>query len=66
MLSKRPFTISLLLRLVVVSTAAHAGSTVTDKSHWPKEAMQSAQDLSGSSLGNLNSVLAYDGSGSSL
>lgn len=66
MLSKPLFTISLLLRLMAISTAAHAGSTITDKSYWPNEAMQGAQDLSGSSLGNPNSALADDGSGSGL
>jgi hypothetical protein len=38
MLTKRFFSISLLLPLVALSAAAHAGSTITDKSYWPSEA----------------------------
>ena len=38
MLTKRFFTISLLLPLVAISATAHAGSTITDKSYWPSEA----------------------------
>jgi hypothetical protein len=66
MLSKYLLTISLLLRLMVISTAAHAGETITDKSYWPSEARQSAQNPSGSSQGDFSSALAYDGSASSL
>jgi hypothetical protein len=66
MLSKRLFTISLLLRLMVISTAAHAGSTISDKRYWPNEATQNAQDRSGSSPGNTDFALADDGSGSGL
>ena len=66
MLSKHLLTISLLLRLMVISTAAHAGATITDKSYWPSEVRQSAQNPSGRSQGNFSSALAYDGSVSSL
>ncbi len=38
MLTKRFLTISLLLPLIAVSAAAHAGSTITDKSYWPSAA----------------------------
>jgi hypothetical protein len=38
MLTKRFLTISLLLPLVAISAAAHAGSTITDKSYWPSVA----------------------------
>jgi hypothetical protein len=62
MLKKRLLTISFLLRLIAISTAAHAGSTITDKSYWPDEARQTAQSSSVSSQGDLNSALAHDGS----
>jgi len=62
MLKKRLLTISFLLRLMVISTAAHAGSTITDKSYWPNEATQTAQSSSVSSQSDFNSALAYDGS----
>ncbi len=65
MLKKRLLTISLLLRLMAISTAAHAGSTITDKSYWP-EARQTAQSSSLSSQSNFNSALADEGSASSL
>jgi hypothetical protein len=42
MLTKPLLTISLLLPLVAMSATAHAGSTITDKSYWPSEAMQSS------------------------
>jgi hypothetical protein len=38
MLTKRVITVSLLLPLVAMSAAAHAGSTITDKSYWPSAA----------------------------
>ncbi len=38
MLKKSFLTISLMLPLVAISAAAHAGSTITDKSYWPNEA----------------------------
>jgi hypothetical protein len=63
---KRLLTISLLLRLMAISTAAHAGSTITDKSYWPDEARQTAQSSSLSSQSNFNSALADEGSASSL
>jgi hypothetical protein len=47
MLTKRLFTISLLLPLVAISATAHAGSTISDKSYWPSEARQSAQNKNG-------------------
>ncbi len=42
MLTKRFLTISLLLPLVAISAAAHAGSTITDKSYWPSAARPAA------------------------
>jgi hypothetical protein len=66
MLKKRFLTISFLLRLMAISTAAHAGSTITDKSYWPAEARQSAENPSGGSQSDFNSALAYDGSLSNL
>lgn len=60
MLTKRLFTISLLLPLVAISATAHAGSTITDKSYWPSAARQSAQTRAGGSQDDLNSALAYD------
>jgi hypothetical protein len=66
MLSKHLLTISLLLRLMVISTAAHAGATITDKSYWPSEVRQSRTKPIWSPQGNFSSALAYDGSVSSL
>jgi hypothetical protein len=66
MLKKRVLTISFLLRLMAMSTAAQAGSTITDKSYWPEEARQTAQSSSVSSQSDLGSALAYDGSASGL
>ena len=60
MLTKRLFTISLLLPLVAVSATAHAGSTISDKSYWPSEARQSAQTRTVGSPSDSNSVFAYD------
>jgi len=57
MLKKHLFTISLL---VAMSAAAHAGSTITDKSYWPSEARQSAQNGIGRSQNDINSAFAYD------
>ena len=34
-------TTSLLLPLIAAAAAAHAGSTITDKSYWPNEARNS-------------------------
>jgi hypothetical protein len=55
-------TISILVPLMALSAAAHAGSTITDKSYWPSEARQSTQDPSDGSQSKFNSALAYDGS----
>jgi hypothetical protein len=60
MSTKHLRTISLLLPLVVISATAHAGSTITDKSYWPNEARQSAQDRTVGSQRDLNSAFAYD------
>ena len=60
MLKKNLFTISLLLPLVAISATAHAGSTITDKSYWPSEARQSAQNRTVDSQRDLNSAFAYD------
>jgi hypothetical protein len=65
MLKKQFLTISILLRLMAISTAAHAGSTITDKSYWPDEARQT-ENQSGGSQSDINSALAYDGSLSGL
>ena len=53
-------TISLLLPLVAISATAHAGSTISDKSYWPNEARQSAQNTTAGSQRDLNSAFAYD------
>jgi hypothetical protein len=66
MLTKHLFTISLLLPLVAMSATAHASSTITDKSYWPSEARQSAQNRTVGSQRDLNSALAYDGAASRL
>jgi len=66
MLKKPLLTISFLLRLMAISTAAHAGSTITDKSYWPDETRHTAQSTSVSSQSAFNSALAYDVSTSSL
>jgi hypothetical protein len=60
MLTKRLFTISLLLPLVAISATAHAGSTISDKSYWPSEARQNAQIRTGDPQRDLNSAFAYD------
>jgi hypothetical protein len=65
MLKKRVLTISFLLRLMAMSTAAQAGSTITDKSYWP-EAAATAQSAAVGSQSDLGSALAYDGSASGL
>ena len=62
MLTKRLFTIALLLPLVAVSATAHAGSTISDKSYWPSEARQS--DRAVGLRRDLNSAFAYDQAGS--
>jgi hypothetical protein len=60
MLKKHLLKISLLLPLVAISATAHAGSTITDKSYWPSEARQSAQDRTVGSSSDVNSAFAYD------
>ena len=60
MLTKSLLTISLMLPLVAVAAAAQAGSTITDKSYWPNEARQSAQNRTGDARNDLNSAFAYD------
>jgi hypothetical protein len=59
MLTKSLLTISLLLPLVAITATAHAGSTITDKSYWPSEARQSAQNGTVGAQSDLNSALAY-------
>jgi hypothetical protein len=66
MLKKHLLTISLLLPLVAISATAHAGSTITDKSYWPSEARQSAQNRTVGSQRDLNSSFAYDRAASRL
>lgn len=60
MLRKSRLTISLLVPMVAASAAAHAGSTITDKSYWPNEARRSAQTSDARLRGELNSAFAYD------
>jgi hypothetical protein len=60
MSKKHLFTISLLLPLVAISASAHAGSTITDKSYWPSEARQSAQNRTGRSQSDASSAFAFD------
>lgn len=59
MLTNRIIEISLLLVLAVaaVSTAAHAGTTISDKRYWPNEVGPSAYSA-GSSQADSNSALA--------
>jgi hypothetical protein len=38
MLTKNLLTILIMVPLMAISAAAHAGSTITDKSYWPSEA----------------------------
>jgi hypothetical protein len=63
MLTKRLFTISLLLPLLAVSATAHAGSIISDKSYWPSEARKSAQYRT---VGSPSDVFAYEPAGSRL
>ena len=58
MLAKRLLTLSLLLPLVAISAAAHAGSTITDKSYWPSEARPAAHIRSGASQNELRDAFA--------
>ncbi|MDI1265487.1 MAG: hypothetical protein PS018_19755 [bacterium] len=57
-MTKKLLTISFLLSLMAASAAAHAGSTITDKSYWPNEARQSVQARTGQ--GDPNAAFAYD------
>ena len=66
MLTKHLFAFSLLLPLVAMSATAHAGSTITDKSYWPSEARQSAQNRTVGLQRDLNSAFAYDRAGTRL
>lgn len=59
MSSKHLLTISLLLPLAAISATAKAGSTISDKSHRPSEARQTAPIGSGSRA-DVNSAFAYD------
>jgi hypothetical protein len=60
MLKRHLFTISLLLPLVAISATANAGSTITDKSYWPSEARQSAQNRTSRTQSGVNSAFALD------
>ena len=60
MLTKGLLEISLLLPLMAISATAYAGSTITDKSYWPSEATQRAQDRTVGAQRDLNSAFAYD------
>lgn len=53
MLTKRFLTISLVLPLVAISSAALAGATISDKRYWPTEAVANA-----SSAGARNDISA--------
>jgi hypothetical protein len=58
MLTKRFLTISLLLPLVAISAAAHAGSTITDKSYWPSAARPTLHSEIGAVQGGPRDALA--------
>jgi hypothetical protein len=45
MLKKHLLKSSLLLPLVAISAAAHAGETITSKSYWPSEARRTAYSV---------------------
>ena len=66
MSTKRILAISLLLPLMAISATAHAGSTITDKSYWPSEVRQSAQNAPAGSRSDFTSAFAYGGPVSSL
>ena len=66
MLKKHLLKISLVLPLAAISATAYAGSTITDKSYWPSEARQSAQNTTVGSQRDLNSAFAYDRAASRL
>jgi hypothetical protein len=48
MFKKHLLKISLLLPLVAISAAAHAGSAISDKRHWPSEAKPTAYGVTAS------------------
>lgn len=58
MLTKHLLAIALLLPLVAISVAAHAGQTISDKSCWPSGARHSTQTRTFNSRSDLNSSLA--------
>ena len=60
MLTKHLLKISLALPLLALSATAYAGSTITDKSYWPSEARQNAQNRTVGSQSDLTSAFAYD------
>ena len=66
MLTKHLLATALILPLVAIPAAAHAGQTISDKSYWPSEARRSTQTQTVNSPRDLNSALAYDRAGSSL
>ena len=43
MSTRRLLSMAMLLSLGVISSGAHAGSTITDKSYWPNDARASSQ-----------------------
>ena len=59
MFGKRFLTISLLLPLVAVSSAALAGATISDKRYWPSEAAASTSNAG--ARNNANSAFASTG-----
>ncbi len=68
MLTKRLLSISLLLPLMAVSAAAHAGSTITDRSYWPNKARPAVHVATGASQNKFRDAFAStvtqaDGSG---
>ena len=50
-------TTTLLVPLIAAAAAAHAGSTITDKSYWPSEARRSQV---GTARSNPNAAFASD------
>ena len=61
MFKKSILALSLLFPLTVISAAAHAGQTITDKSYWPNEARRTVQARTIATRPDLNSAFAYDG-----
>jgi len=67
-LTKRLLSIALLLPLMAVSAAAHAGSTITDRSYRPNEARPAVHVATGASQNKFrdafaSSAMKADGSG---